>query len=54
MVDGIIIGIRHQNKNRDEFIRLKDKGVPLVFYDRIPNVLDVTKVIAVSSSMNTY
>jgi len=46
MVDGIIIGICHQDKNRDEFIRLRDKGIPLVFYDRIPNVLDVTKVIA--------
>jgi len=46
MVDGIIIGISHKDKNRDEFIRLRDSGMPLVFYDRIPDVLDVTKVIA--------
>lgn len=45
MVDGIIIGICHKDKNKDEFKRLIKKGLPLVFYDRIPNDIDVSKVI---------
>lgn len=46
MVDGIIIGICHKDKNKSEFQRLIDKGIPLVFYDRIPVDIDVSKVIA--------
>ncbi|WP_128330800.1 LacI family DNA-binding transcriptional regulator [Apibacter sp. HY039] len=46
MVDGIIIGICHKDKNKNEFQRLINKGIPLVFYDRIPTDIDVTKVIA--------
>ncbi len=47
MVDGIIVGICHRDMNRDEFKRLKNKGVPLVFYDRIPTFdFDVSKVVA--------
>lgn len=45
MVDGIIIGICHKDKNKDVFQRLTDKGIPLVFYDRIPNDIDASKVI---------
>ncbi|MFT3993213.1 MAG: LacI family DNA-binding transcriptional regulator [Dysgonomonas sp.] len=45
MVDGIIIGICHKDKNKNEFKRLIKKGLPLVFYDRIPNDIDVSKVI---------
>lgn len=46
MVDGIILGICHKDKNKDEFQRLIDRGIPLVFYDRIPTNIDVSKVIA--------
>lgn len=46
MVDGIIIGICHKDKNKSEFQRLITKGIPLVFYDRIPIGIDVSKVIA--------
>lgn len=46
MVDGIIVGICHKDRNRSEFQRLTDKGMPLVFYDRIPIGIDVSKVIA--------
>lgn len=46
MVDGIIIGICHKDKNKSEFQRLMDKGIPLVFYDRIPTEIDVSKVVA--------
>lgn len=45
MVDGIILGICHKDKNKDVFQRLIDRGMPLVFYDRIPNGIDVSKVI---------
>lgn len=45
MVDGIIMGICHKDKNKNEFQRLINKGIPLVFYDRIPNDIDVSKVI---------
>lgn len=45
MVDGIIIAICHKDKNKNEFKRLIKKGLPLVFYDRIPNDIDVSKVI---------
>lgn len=46
MVDGIIVGICHKDKNKNEFQRLADKGIPLVFYDRIPTNIEVSKVIA--------
>lgn len=46
MVDGIIIGICHKDKNKSEFQRLMDEGMPLVFYDRIPVGLEVSKVVA--------
>lgn len=45
MVDGIIIGICHKDKNKDVFQELIDKSIPLVFYDRIPNEVDVSKVV---------
>ena len=45
MVDGIVIGLSHKDKNRDEYLRLIDSGMPMVFYDRIPDGIDVTKVV---------
>ncbi|MEQ3237972.1 LacI family DNA-binding transcriptional regulator [Bacteroides cellulosilyticus] len=45
MVDGIIVGICHKDRNKNEFQRLMDKGIPLVFYDRIPVDINVSKVI---------
>lgn len=45
MVDGIIVGICHKDRNKNEFQRLMDKGMPLVFYDRIPVDINVSKVI---------
>lgn len=45
MVDGIIIGVCHKDKNRDEYRRLMDEGVPMVFFDRIPAGLEASKVI---------
>lgn len=45
MIDGIIIGICHKNKNKEEYTRLIDSGIPMVFFDRIPEGMDVTKVV---------
>lgn len=45
MVDGVIIGICHKDKNKDVFTNLMAKGIPLVFYDRIPSDIEVSKVI---------
>lgn len=45
MVDGIIIGLCHKDRNKDEYLRLMESGLPMVFYDRIPYGIDVTKVV---------
>lgn len=45
MVDGIIIGLCHKDKNKEEYLRLINSGIPMVFYDRIPCGIDVTKVV---------
>lgn len=45
MVDGIIVGICHKDKNKDVFNNLIAKGIPLVFYDRIPSDIEASKVI---------
>lgn len=45
MVDGIIICLSHHTKNKDEYVRLQKEGTPMVFYDRIPDGLEVSKVV---------
>jgi DNA-binding LacI/PurR family transcriptional regulator len=45
MVDGIIICLCHHQANKDDFIRLQEQGIPLVFYDRVPDNPDVSKVV---------
>lgn len=45
MVDGIIIGQCSYKENRDEFLRLQQAEMPMVFYDRIPHGMDVSQVI---------
>lgn len=44
MVDGMIIGMVDYRRNLDEIATLRAKGMPMVFYDRIPHGLDVTRV----------
>ena len=43
-VDGIIISIARETKNYEIFNMVKEKGVPLVFMDRTPDMTDVSKV----------
>lgn len=45
MVDGIIISLCSYKKNKDEYQRLQNAEMPMVFYDRIPYGLDVSQVI---------
>lgn len=45
MVDGIIISLCSYRKNREEYLRLQQAEMPMVFYDRIPYGLDVSQVV---------
>lgn len=45
MVDGILIDLCSYKKNKDEYLRLQQAEMPMVFYDRIPHGLDVSQVI---------
>lgn len=45
MVDGIIISQCSYKKNREEYLRLQEAEMPMVFYDRIPHGLDVSQVL---------
>ena len=45
MVDGIIVSMCSYKKNREDYIRLLEADLPMVFYDRIPHGLDVPQVI---------
>lgn len=44
MVDGIIVCPCHHSENNNEFVRLQNSGLPIVFYDRLPYRIDVTHV----------
>jgi DNA-binding LacI/PurR family transcriptional regulator len=44
-VDGLIICITHQNYNNEVLNQLQQNGMRMVFYDRIPGNLEVSKVI---------
>jgi len=43
-VDGIIISIAQETKNYNIFETVKSRGVPLVFMDRTPDLVEVNKV----------
>ncbi|KAA6300776.1 MAG: Catabolite control protein A [Candidatus Ordinivivax streblomastigis] len=45
MVDGIIICLCHHSKNKEEYMRLQKEGIPMVFYDRIPDAPDASKIV---------
>jgi len=45
-VDGILINLCHETENQDIYQKMIDKGIPMVFFDRIPTTdLDASKVI---------
>lgn len=45
MVDGIIVCMCSYKENKDEYLRLLQAEMPMVFYDRIPHGLEVPQVI---------
>lgn len=53
MVDGIIICLCSYKENKEEYLRLQQAEMPMVFFDRIPHGLDVSQVI-VDDYMKTF
>lgn len=53
MVDGIIICLCSYKENKEEYLRLQQAEMPMVFFDRIPYGLDVSQVI-VDDYMKTF
>ncbi|MFI3332733.1 MAG: LacI family DNA-binding transcriptional regulator [Rikenellaceae bacterium] len=45
MVDGIMVSLCDYERNRDEYMRLLDSGMPIIFFDRIPHKMEVSRVI---------
>lgn len=45
MVEGIIISICDYKRNMNEFGDLMRKGMPIIFYDRIPQGLEASRVV---------
>lgn len=43
-VEGIILSVCHLNRNNEVYSRLQQKGIQLVFFDRVPSI-ESTKVI---------
>lgn len=44
-VDGLIVSLAMETENYDHFLQFQKKGIPLVFFDRISEDLEVDKVI---------
>lgn len=44
-VDGIIACVCREDKNMEEYRRLQDSGIPVVFFNRTPGKMEVTKVV---------
>jgi LacI family transcriptional regulator len=44
-VDGIMVSFAKEDENFDHFKRIKDKGIPLVLFDRSFQGLDVSRVV---------
>lgn len=53
MVDGIIICLCSYKENKEEYLRLQQAEMPMVFFDRIPHGLDVSQV-TVDDYMKTF
>lgn len=45
MVDGIIVSLCSYKENKEEYLRLQQAEMPMVFFDRIPYGMDVSKVV---------
>lgn len=45
-VDGLLVSLSSQTKNIDHLISLQQRGLPMVFFDRITDEIDTHKVIS--------
>lgn len=45
MVDGIIVSLCDYKRNKEEYQRLQNSGMPMVFFDRIPHNMNVSQVV---------
>lgn len=43
-VDGVILSIASNTKDFDHIIALKEQGIPVIFFDRVYNEIDTTKI----------
>jgi LacI family transcriptional regulator len=43
-VDGFLVSMANETKVLDHFKMIQSKGLPLIFFDRVPNQLEVSKV----------
>lgn len=44
-VDGIIMSVCHENENVKEYFRMQKKGIPIVFFDRVPSKIYAPKIV---------
>jgi len=44
-VDGIIMSVCHKEQNLKEYMQMEKKGIPIVFFDRVPPKMYASKVI---------
>lgn len=53
MVDGLIVSLCSYRKNIEEYRKLAEDGMAIVFYDRIPHGLDMPQVL-VDDNVDSY
>lgn len=45
-VDGLLVSVSSETKNLDHFKQVQEKGMPIVFFDRVPEEIDTVKVVS--------
>jgi DNA-binding LacI/PurR family transcriptional regulator len=45
-VDGFLVSVSNETENMDHFKKLHDKGVPIVFFDRVTDLINTHQVVA--------
>lgn len=45
-IDGLIVSLSAETENVDHFVRLHEKGLPLVFFDRVTSSIETHKIVS--------
>jgi DNA-binding LacI/PurR family transcriptional regulator len=45
-VDGLLVSLSTESENLDHFVRLHEQGLPIVFFDRVTDLLNTHRVVA--------